>query len=323
MKLGLWSTTPGSNNSTPPDGWPEGQAPSTVNDCAREMMAAVRTYAQGAEFFDHGMSPTFVSTTTFTVPGDQSSFLATGKRLKLFDATTIFRTVSTVSASSNTNVILKTGTNITVSLSSFAIGILSNANSGVPDNLSLDTITIATSGVANYFTASALVCTTLNIVSGCANSGSYRGQNGNAGFPTYLFDGTDTDTGYYWISDGILAASCNNSESFRLSAGGFVARAYTVTSDSRTKADWQPIPPDTVVALAAMQAGSYTRVKDGTRAIGVAAQDLASIFPECVHTNDAGTMVADYGPAAMAACVALAAELEELRAEIRLLKERK
>lgn len=323
MKVGLWSTTPGSNNSTPPDGWPEGQAPSTVNDCAREMMAAVRTYAQGAEFFDHGMSPTFVSTTTFTVPGDQSSFLATGKRLKLFDGTTIYRTVSTVSASSNTNVVLKTGTNITASLSSFAIGILSNANSGVPDNLSLDTITIATSGVANYFTASALVCTTLNIVSGCANSGSYRSQNGNAGFPGYIMDGVDTATGMFWLATGMIGWSCNNNESARLSAGGFVSRAYAVTSDARTKADWEPIPANLVAGLASMQAGSYTRVKDGVRALGVAAGDMAPFFPECVPTNADGIQLANYGPAAMVACVALATELEELRAEIALLKERK
>ncbi len=37
----LWSQTPASNNSSPPDGWPEAQAPSTVNDCAREMMASL------------------------------------------------------------------------------------------------------------------------------------------------------------------------------------------------------------------------------------------------------------------------------------------
>jgi hypothetical protein len=35
-----WSTTAASNNSAPPDGWPEGQAPSSVNDCAREQMRA-------------------------------------------------------------------------------------------------------------------------------------------------------------------------------------------------------------------------------------------------------------------------------------------
>lgn len=42
--VSTWSTTAGSNNSTPPDGWPEDQAPSSVNGCAREMMAAIKTW---------------------------------------------------------------------------------------------------------------------------------------------------------------------------------------------------------------------------------------------------------------------------------------
>ncbi len=36
-----WDNSAANNNSAPPNGWPEGQAPSTVNDCAREVMAAV------------------------------------------------------------------------------------------------------------------------------------------------------------------------------------------------------------------------------------------------------------------------------------------
>lgn len=36
-----WSTAAAGNNSAPPDGFPEGMAPSTVNDAAREVMAAV------------------------------------------------------------------------------------------------------------------------------------------------------------------------------------------------------------------------------------------------------------------------------------------
>jgi hypothetical protein len=36
-----WSVTAGLNNSSPPDGWPEGMARSAVNDTAREMMAAL------------------------------------------------------------------------------------------------------------------------------------------------------------------------------------------------------------------------------------------------------------------------------------------
>lgn len=37
-----WDPTAGNNTSTPPDGAPEGMAPSTVNDTMREMMAAVK-----------------------------------------------------------------------------------------------------------------------------------------------------------------------------------------------------------------------------------------------------------------------------------------
>ncbi len=37
-----WSETAANNNSATPDGWPEGQPPSTVNDCARMMMAAIK-----------------------------------------------------------------------------------------------------------------------------------------------------------------------------------------------------------------------------------------------------------------------------------------
>lgn len=39
-EISSWSETAANNNSATPNGWPEGQLPATVNDCAREMMAA-------------------------------------------------------------------------------------------------------------------------------------------------------------------------------------------------------------------------------------------------------------------------------------------
>lgn len=42
IQTSTWSETAASNNAATPDGWPEGQAPSTVNDCAREDMAALK-----------------------------------------------------------------------------------------------------------------------------------------------------------------------------------------------------------------------------------------------------------------------------------------
>lgn len=133
-KVGRWSTTPGSNNATPPDGWPEGQAPSTVNDCAREMMASIRTVFQDAQFFDQDMTPTFINATSFSVPGNQTSAIHAGRRLKLYDSVTRYGTVSTASFTTVTtiHVDIDSGGSVTSSLSSFGIGILSVANNSLP-----------------------------------------------------------------------------------------------------------------------------------------------------------------------------------------------
>lgn len=132
MKIGLWSSTPASNSSTPPDGWPEGQAPSTVNDCAREMMAAVRTYCADAQWFDHGMSPTYINATSFSVPGSQGAILEASRKLKFYGATTNYGTIVTASASAASTTVVFTGTTITAQLSSFAVSILSNTNNALP-----------------------------------------------------------------------------------------------------------------------------------------------------------------------------------------------
>src|SRR6266566_2318146 len=39
-----WSATDGSNNATPPAGWPEGMNPAQVNDTGRAMMGAVKRW---------------------------------------------------------------------------------------------------------------------------------------------------------------------------------------------------------------------------------------------------------------------------------------
>jgi len=47
--ISQWSTTAGSNNSAPPDGFPENQAPSTLNDGIRELMAAAAKQYQDTD----------------------------------------------------------------------------------------------------------------------------------------------------------------------------------------------------------------------------------------------------------------------------------
>src|SRR5574337_1848612 len=154
-KLGSWSTTPGSNNATPPDGWPEGQPPSTVNDCARAMMAQIRAAFNDLQYFDPNLTPTFINATSFSVVGDQTSAIHAGRRLKIFDATagvatTIYATVLTASFTVVTTISISADAGqLTASLSSFALAIISNNNSSFPRNITLDALT-----VAGAFTAS-------------------------------------------------------------------------------------------------------------------------------------------------------------------------
>jgi len=63
--ISAYSQTASSNNAAPPNGWPEGQAPSTVNDCAREMMAGMaRWYAHmDGSLESTGSSNAYVITT--------------------------------------------------------------------------------------------------------------------------------------------------------------------------------------------------------------------------------------------------------------------
>lgn len=46
--VSTWSNTAASNNSAPPDGWPEGMSPAGVNDCGREMMKAIKDFYDDA-----------------------------------------------------------------------------------------------------------------------------------------------------------------------------------------------------------------------------------------------------------------------------------
>jgi len=132
-KVGSWSTTAGNNNATPPDGWPEGQAPSTVNDCAREMMASIRTMIATPDWIDIGSSPSYLSSTAFSLGTANTVDFVVGRRIKLFDATTLYGTIYGVSGT-HVDVRLDSGA-ITGQLSSVALGVLSPAVNSVPDSV--------------------------------------------------------------------------------------------------------------------------------------------------------------------------------------------
>lgn len=80
-----WSTVAASNNDSPPDGFPEGMAPSTVNNAAREVMASVRVYYDEPEWRDWGHTITYGSATTFTSAagdGDTTAIYHENRRVR-------------------------------------------------------------------------------------------------------------------------------------------------------------------------------------------------------------------------------------------------
>lgn len=69
-EIHTWDTTAANNNSAPPDGWPENMAYSAVNDCAREMMAAVARALEDVNGgrTTTGTAPAYALTSARTIP---------------------------------------------------------------------------------------------------------------------------------------------------------------------------------------------------------------------------------------------------------------
>ncbi len=102
----LWSTTAANNNSAAPNGFPEGMPPSGVNDAARQVMAAVRTWYEAAEWINLGYTPTYIGATSFSVVGDKTTTFQVGRRVKALGTTpfTIYGTIATSAYTSLTTV---------------------------------------------------------------------------------------------------------------------------------------------------------------------------------------------------------------------------
>jgi len=131
--ISTWSSTAASNNSAAPDGFPEGQTPSSLNDCSRELMASVRTQHEDAQWIDLGKTTTYASATTFTIAGDVTDQFDVGRRIKATDSTTRYGviTASAYSSPNTTVTVLLDAGSLSASLTAVAVGIISGINSAV------------------------------------------------------------------------------------------------------------------------------------------------------------------------------------------------
>lgn len=131
-----WSTTAASNNMAVPNGWPEGQSPSSVNDCARNNMAAIRTWYENAQWINYGFTHTYASSTSFTIAGsDKTAIYPVGRRIKAVGSSTgtIYGTITTSAFSTDTTITIAwdSGSLSNETLTIYA-GILTPSNSALP-----------------------------------------------------------------------------------------------------------------------------------------------------------------------------------------------
>lgn len=110
-----------------------------------------------------------------------------------------------------------------------------------------------------------------------------------------------------------------------LDANGNLNAASNVgmTSDERLKTNWRELPKNFVARLARLKHGIYDRIdQPGLTQVGVGAQGLRRLLKWAVMKNKDGTLSVSYGNAAMVSCVALAQEVEVLKAQLRKMEKR-
>ena len=110
--------------------------------------------------------------------------------------------------------------------------------------------------------------------------------------------------------------SCDNSGN--ITATGNV----TAYSDERIKKNWQSLSSTIVEDLALVKSGRYERTdtEEPMAQVGVSAQSLQKILPECVQEGSTGMLSVAYGNAALAMCVELAKEIQVLKKRIQILE---
>lgn len=302
MALWQWSTTP-ANNATAATAinWAEGQPPSSVNDSARQMMADVAAWYQvGPEWINYGLTPTYVNSTQFTVPGNQTSMYSVGRRVKAFvTAGTIYGTISnSVYGSLTTVTVAWDSGNLDNGVSEVDVGILNPAFSSLAQ-------------VGGSFTAAGgNLYAGSSLFTGEAHVGL---QNNNTNAYHFL-----TNAGLYGFFDSTRSLTRFSADTL----GNFTAAGnLAANSDERIKTDWEDIPDSLIEDLATVLCGKYTRIDTGDRQVGVGAQSLRRVLKEAVI--DSEILSVTYGNAALVACVKLCQRVISLQKRVEQLESAK
>jgi hypothetical protein len=280
MALWQWSTTPANNASAGAIDWAEGQPPSTVNDSARQMMADVAAQFQnGWDWLNFGDTPTYVSATQFTVPGNLTSRYVVGRRVRAsVTAGTIYGTIGISAFTSLTTVtVIWDSGSLDSGLSEVDVGALNPAAISIPSSW-----TMYGPGQAGNLTFSV-------------------SDTGNANGVNIKFTGSGVNpTKYMRVQGGnlIFINSAGTTSLLTLDDSGNLTAAANITaySDKRLKSNIETID-NALARVKKLNGVTYNRkdIEQGVRHIGLIAQDVQLVAPEAVRTGPDGYLSVAYG----------------------------
>ena len=142
MSIKSYTSVAASNTSL----FPENMAMSALNDGMRTVQADVRSWYVDAEWIDRGdPGVSRASNASFKITGDVTGVYHTGRRLKFYDASTLYGVIASSSYSApdtTINVTTDSG-NLSTSLTSVAVGILSATNISYPNTTEFPSITVS------------------------------------------------------------------------------------------------------------------------------------------------------------------------------------
>lgn len=259
-----WSTTPANNNQSPPFGWPAGILPSQVEPIGRQMMTSLAAWYQAAEWINYNFTPTYVSATQFTLPGNVTPTFHVGRRVQATDGSTsvygtitvsAFTTLTTVTVAWDSGV-LQTGVTIVY------VSITSKVNPSAPTPSFINaagnwTIAAPSSGATATFNLLDGIAGAVIFDSGAPTTG-YRLQfqqngasKGYIGLGTNLFAGAAVGDFGIASNNTVLRFSSDGSTTHaQISAGLFKAVDQGGTLQD---VGWRDCPQNA-------QAGNYTTV---------------------------------------------------------------
>ena len=114
----------------------------------------------------------------------------------------------------------------------------------------------------------------------------------------------------------------NTSTLNNINASTVTATAFNYSSDKRLKKDITPLN-DSLSKILSLNGYSYNWKSDNRKDIGVIAQEVETVFPELVHTNENGIKSVEYGNLVAPLIESIKAQqsqIDDLKAEILELK---